>query len=307
MLDNKLVSVIINCRNSEDFLGACIESVLIQTYKYFEIILIDNQSTDNTKKIIFSYKDERIKYFVTNEFLSLGAARNFALSKCNGQYLAFIDSDDIWLPDKLESIIKKFNNQTGLVYSNVLYFNESKSYKLYSYRKIYEGNCFNNLLYDYNLCMSSCVVSNKIVKKHNIRFDKDLRVCEDLDFFLKIAYISELSYVDKTLTKYRIHSDNLTSKHLELFYDEYQTTIANLISFFKIEKDFFIRAMEINNLKKSRYLWKRKKIKEAFETLNQVNTLILKRLFHTFLLLIPYKLVRFFYKPFSKVIFDFNE
>ena len=153
MQTKELVSVIINCRNSEKFLKECINSVINQTFKNLEIIVVDNQSTDNTKHIIDSYKDKRIKYYFTKSHLSLGAARNVALEKSNGKFIAFIDSDDIWEKNKILNTVKKFKAGTGLVYSDVKYFNETRSYLLYSHRKIYTGKCFKNLLCDYNLCM----------------------------------------------------------------------------------------------------------------------------------------------------------
>lgn len=307
MLNNKFVSVIINCRNSQDFLKDCLDSVLKQSYNHFEIILIDNQSSDNTKKIIFSYEDKRIKYFVTNEFLSLGAARNFALSKCNGEYLAFIDSDDIWEKDKLNYTINKFKNGVGLVYSDVTYFNEEKSFNLYSHRRVYTGDCFEQLLHDYNLCMSSCVVSNAIIRKNNIKFDPRLKVCEDLDFFLKISYLSKISYVDKILVKYRIHNDNLSSKNLILFYEEYEVTIKNLTKLFNIGEDKFIKALDLNLINKSKFLWKKNKIKNAFRTLSKVRILLLKRILYSMLILVPYKFIRYIYGLFFVSKIEFND
>ena len=165
MQTKELVSVIINCRNSEKFLRECIDSVVNQSYKNLEIVIVDNHSTDDTKSIVGSYEDERIKYFYTKSHLSLGAARNVALEKSNGKFIAFIDSDDIWGKNKILNTVKKFKEGTGLVYSDVKYFNETKSFRLYSHRNIYTGNCFKDLLCDYNLCMSSCVVSNTIIKK----------------------------------------------------------------------------------------------------------------------------------------------
>lgn len=307
MLNNKVVSVILNCRNSQSFLKDCIDSLLIQSYKNFEIILIDNQSTDNTKKIIFSYNDERIKYFRTNEFLSLGAARNIALSKSNGEYLAFIDSDDIWEKDKLHYTINKFKNGVGLVYSDVVYFNEEKSFNLYDHRRPYTGDCFKHLLHDYNLCMSSCVVSNTLIKKNNIKFDPKLKVCEDLDFFLKISYLSKISFVDEILVRYRIHKNNLSSKFLDLFYEEYEITVKNLISFFNINEDQFIKALDINIINKSKFLWKKNKIRSAFKTLRTIKILLLSRIFYSILILVPYKIVRFIYSPFSVSKIEFND
>ena len=301
-----LVSVIINCRNSERFLKQCIDSVISQTYKNLQIIIVDNQSTDNTKEIIDSYQDNRIKYFNTLLNLNLGAARNIALEKTSGEFIAFIDSDDIWEKDKIERTIKRFTNNTGLVYSNVKYFNQHKDILLYSHRNIYTGKCFNDLVCDYNLCMSSCIISNKVIKKYKIKFDKNLSVCEDLDFFLKIAFVSELAYVDEVHTNYRIHNSNLSAQNLGLFYEEYIITINNLINFFNLDKDQFIKPLDYNYINKSKFLWKQRKRKEAFLELGNVKRLVFHRLFYKFLMIIPYRVVNLFYKYFSKANIGFN-
>ena len=120
--------------------------------------------------------------------LNLGGARNFALKKSKGKYIAFIDSDDIWLDDKLEKTVNKFSKGIGLIYSDVEYFNETSSFRLYNSRKLYKGDIFNNLLYDYNLCMSSCVVDSEVISKNNLQFDENLKVCEDLDFLKLLIY-----------------------------------------------------------------------------------------------------------------------
>ena len=301
-----LVSVIINCRNSERFLDQCIDSVVNQTYKNLQIIIVDNQSTDNTKEIIDSYQDNRINYFNTMSNLSLGAARNFAIEKTIGEFIAFIDSDDTWEENKIENTVVRFRKNIGLVYSDVKYFNQFKDFQLYNYRNIYTGNCFDKLICDYNLCMSSCIISNKIIKKHNIKFDKDLQVCEDLDFFLKIAFVSELEYVDQVHTNYRIHDNNLSAKYLDLFYEEYMATIDNLIDFYNIDKKRFIKPLDYNYINKSKFLWKRRKTKEALLELGNVKSLFLHRFFYKIVMIIPYRVVNFFYKPFSKANIHFN-
>ena len=307
MQTEELVSVIINCRNSEKFLKESINSVVNQTFKNLEIIIVDNNSTDNTKNIIDSYKDKRIKYFYTKSYLSLGAARNVALEKSNGKFIAFIDSDDIWEKNKILNTIRKFREGIGLVYGDVKYFNETRSYRLYSHRKIYTGKCFNDLLCDYNLCMSSCMVSNTIIRKYKIKFDKDLKVCEDLDFFLKIAHVSELDFVDKVDTNYRIHNNNLSSQHLDLFYEEYIITVNNLIDFFNLDKNQFIKPLDYNYINKSVFLWKQRKRKEAFLELGNIKGLVFHRLFYTILIIIPYKIVNLIYKLFSRKNIEFSE
>ena len=97
-----LISIIVNCHNGEKFINRCIESILIQTYDNFEIIFLDNMSTDGTEEILKKISDKRIKYFKTEKFLKLYEARNLAISKAKGKYISFLDIDDSWEKDKLK-------------------------------------------------------------------------------------------------------------------------------------------------------------------------------------------------------------
>ena len=97
----KLVSVIINCHNSEKYLEETLKSVVTQTYKKWELIFYDNKSTDNSFKIFKSFKEKRFRYFKSKRFKKLGEARKDALLKARGDYIAFLDADDIWKKNKL--------------------------------------------------------------------------------------------------------------------------------------------------------------------------------------------------------------
>ena len=91
-----LISIIVNCYNGEKYLKDTIQSVLNQKYQNWEMIFWDNQSNDNSKKIINKYNDNRIKYFYSNKKLPLYAARNEAIKKSSGELIAFLDTDDWW-------------------------------------------------------------------------------------------------------------------------------------------------------------------------------------------------------------------
>jgi glycosyltransferase involved in cell wall biosynthesis len=299
MKKNNLISVIINCRNSQKYIKETIDSVINQTYKNFEIIIVNNNSTDNTKNIIFSYSDQRIKYFELNKSISLGAARNIALKESSGEFIAFIDSDDIWDKSKIEQTLKEFQNNIGLVYSDVVYFNSEKSFNLYKGRKAYEGNCFSSLLTDYNLCISSCVISRKYMNQ--FLFDENLNVCEDLDFFLKISYKSKLKYVPKTLVKYRIHGSNLSITNQHMFYEEFKIVLKNLQQKFNIENKLIIKMEDINYINYAKFFWKNRKIKESFTELKKIKTLHFKASVYKLIILVPYRFVNKIYRIISPV------
>ena len=129
-----LVSIIMNCHNGEKFLSESLKSVLNQTYRNWEIIFFDNVSNDSSKEILKKFNDKRIKYFRTNELLDLYNARNLAIEKCNGDYISFLDTDDLWVPDKLDKQLNfiKQNKQFKIVYSNYYVLNDKKKRNLLS-------------------------------------------------------------------------------------------------------------------------------------------------------------------------------
>ena len=108
-----LVSVIMNCFNGEKFLNVSIKSVLAQTYKNIELIFWDNLSTDNSAKIINSFKDKRIKYFKASKFTSLYEARNLAIKKAKGEFITFLDTDDWWHKNKIKKQFNLYKKKKG--------------------------------------------------------------------------------------------------------------------------------------------------------------------------------------------------
>ena len=116
---DKLVSIIVNCFNGSKYLQECLQSIKNQKYKNYELIFWDNCSTDNSKKIFFKYKHKRFKYYKSKKKTNLSKARNLAIRKSSGKWLAFIDCDDIWYPNKLSEFAKFFDNENiGVLFSD---------------------------------------------------------------------------------------------------------------------------------------------------------------------------------------------
>jgi len=111
-----------NCLNGEKYLREAIDSVYTQTYKDWEIIFWDNASTDKSAEIAQSH-DHRVRYFKSEETYLLGKARNLAFKQAKGEYIALLDVDDVWLPNKLEEQLKLFdkNSNLGMTFSNSIF------------------------------------------------------------------------------------------------------------------------------------------------------------------------------------------
>ena len=143
-----LVSIIMNCFNGEKYLREAIDSVISQTYENWELIFWDNQSKDKSSEIFKSHKDKRLKYFLANQHTSLYQARNLAIEKSKGDYIAFLDTDDLWEKDKLELQMNFFNNpEVGVVFSNAWIIKKNiKNKKIHEKKKLPQGYIYNALL-----------------------------------------------------------------------------------------------------------------------------------------------------------------
>ena len=136
MMNEMLVSVVIPAFNCEKYIAECIDSVLNQSYQDFEIIIIDDGSTDGTVKTVSGYEDDRIKLFHQEGNSGSGAARNYGVEKASGQWIAFVDADDTWLPDKLQKQLAECSGQvwshTDLFFLGGIYPKDTKATALTS-------------------------------------------------------------------------------------------------------------------------------------------------------------------------------
>lgn len=222
MKSEPLVSVIMNGYNAERYLREAIDSVLAQTYQYWELIFWDNCSTDSTSDIVQSYSDVRLKYYCADEFSVLGKARNLALKKASGEFIAFLDCDDIWFSKKLELQLPLFDDQkVGLVYSDAIYFNSrGQESRLYATRNQYKGSCFRELLTDYCLSMQTVVLRHTVLDDLTYWFDERFNIIEEYDLFVRISEHWKLNYVATPLAKWRMHADSWSMKKQNMTIEE---------------------------------------------------------------------------------------
>jgi len=216
-LNNSLVSIIVNCFNGEKYLNEALTSVLNQSYKNWEVIFWDNQSSDNSKDIFNSFKDKRFKYFYADKHTSLYKARNLAIKKSNGYLLAFIDTDDLWDKNKLELQVPLFkNSKISLVYSNLwIIKNNLKNKKIFIKTKSPSGFIYEKLLDEYNVGIITAVFRKNIINDLPNVFDERFSIIADFDFFLKLSKSHYFHYISTPLAYYRIHDKNFSSINSE--------------------------------------------------------------------------------------------
>ena len=211
------VSVIIPTFNRAYCLSRTIQSVLDQKFQDFEIIIVDNCSTDNTDEVIESFNDERVILLKLNNEGIVAASRNLGIKKAKGKYVAFLDSDDWWLPNKLQSCIDTLSNGLDLVYHDLylvkseVRFNKRSS--VIRSRALTDPIFYDLLLNGNTICNSSVVVKRSLlIEIEGISEINELVGCEDFDCWLRIASITnKFGKVDGVHGCYWLGDDNLSS------------------------------------------------------------------------------------------------
>ena len=225
---NSLISIIMNCRNGEEYLQESIDSVLKQSYKNWELIFVDNASSDKSKILFNEYNDKRLKYVFITKSVNLGSARQIALENCNGEYISFLDTDDLWLPTKLEKQMEYFEDQDiGMVISNTIFFSKNKSKKFYSITPP-TGYVFNQLLENYFISLETLICKKKFLEKISFKFNREYSMISDMDLSLRLSMISKLAYCPLELAKWRVHNSSDTWKKKFLFFHEKLNLIKKL-------------------------------------------------------------------------------
>ena len=218
-----LVSILMNCHNGEKFLKESLRSVILQTYKNWELVFWDNKSSDKSKKILKNFKDKRLKYYYTNRFNTLYKSRQLAIKKCKGDYIAFLDTDDVWLSNKLEKqinfiLLKKYD----FVYSNYYLkdLRNSKKKKYIVYKKLPEGNITSQLMRHYNIAILTVMIKKKILKKYKLNFNSNYNVIGDYDLFVKLSQKIYIGCIQQPLAIYRNHADSFSNQNLSMHINE---------------------------------------------------------------------------------------
>ena len=205
------VSVVIPTKNRANYLSSAIQSVLRQTFKDLEIIVVDGASTDNTK-VVSKFADKRIRYVHQKKDRGQSASRNLGIKCSRGKFIAFLDDDDLWMPTKLErqlKIISK-NPKIGLVCTGALVF-ENNSKILGSRIPDRKGNIFPDILKrNYIGNCSSVLIKKECLDKVGL-FDENLKVCEDFDLWIRLTKYYEIDYLQEPLILLRLHEKRIST------------------------------------------------------------------------------------------------
>jgi len=209
------VSVIIPTYNRAHLIGRAIQSVLNQTYQNFEVIVVDDGSTDNTEEIVKGFNDSRICYIRHSENRGASATRNAGIEGAHGEYIAFLDSDDEWLPEKIKRQMQAFERsdpQVGVIYTGAIFVNQhGEAIAGYEAPEL-RGSVLRELLISNQIRGGG---SSVVAKRDHLNriggFDEALPACEDWDLWLRLARICQFDFVDAPLVRIYIHGNQITA------------------------------------------------------------------------------------------------
>jgi len=214
--DPALVSVIVPVYNRAHLVTETVASILEQTYRNIEIILINDGSTDDSLNVIQALQQEYpdVIRIVDQENQGQTIARNRGIKQARGQYIAFLDSDDLWVPDKLEQQIPLFDEGVGLVYGGVEFINEcgeTTGFDLCD--SSVQGKIYPQLLVKNRMTGGSVVVLRAALERVGV-FDPEFKAAENWDLWLRICKEYQARLVNKAVVKYRLHQNNMSKDTL---------------------------------------------------------------------------------------------
>lgn len=217
-----VVSVVMPTHNQAAYIGEALKSVFDQTMREIEIIVIDNGSTDETAEIVKSFADPRLSYYYQADTGSPVGPRNKAIGLAKGEFVAFLDSDDLWLPEKLELQVEllRAEPEAALVFSDYHFIDSDGRIgkNWFSCCRPFRGDVFASLLRQNFIPTSTTVIRRSVIGEIS-GMAQEYRICHDLDFYLKIAVRHGVDYVDRSLARLRVHGASLTVNRA-LLYEE---------------------------------------------------------------------------------------
>jgi glycosyltransferase involved in cell wall biosynthesis len=256
------VSIIMPTHNRCDLLKNAIDSILNQTYKNYEIIIVDDASTDNTEEYINSLNLDKLVYIKNKESKGASKSRSIGIRNATGQFIAFLDDDDEWLPTKLEEQVKKFSNNDnlGLVYTGVkLVFKDQNL----SYNTLpnLSGYVYKEMLMRNHIGVTPAVMLRKEVLEDVGLFDSNYPAREEYDLWIRVSEKWKIDYIkEPLLISYgRINLDRISSdvnnykKAIDIMNQKYKNDILELTleeQKIRIANQYFFlgsQAIKVNN------------------------------------------------------------
>lgn len=218
LIAGSLVSVVIPTYNHARFLGRALQSVLDQTYAHWEAIVIDNHSTDNTDEVMRSFPDPRITCLKIHNNGVIAASRNAGIRAAKGEWVAFLDSDDLWYPEKLETALKGIQEDTSIdvCSTDEIQVNVATGCRHLLKYGPYRPDFYRTLLLRGNrLSPSATLVKREFLTGNGLFFreNKEFVTVEDYDFWMLLAQAgAKFKFIKSIQGEYTIHTANLSGQ-----------------------------------------------------------------------------------------------
>jgi glycosyltransferase involved in cell wall biosynthesis len=224
-----LVSVIVNCFNGEQYLREALDSVSAQTVSEWEIVFWDNASTDGSGAIAREYAP-RLRYFRAAETTPLGEARRLALQQARGEFLAFLDCDDAWLPGTLEHQLAAMRSgPVDVSYGGIIQVDASGRERGRVIPPARSGNLFAALLRQFDVYPPAMMIRKAALDETGLTFDPCVVASEEYCLLMQLAVTRQFRSISEPLAQYRIHDGALTSKSSERWAFEREYTLNRII------------------------------------------------------------------------------
>ncbi len=256
--DLPIVTAIITTYNRANFIGRAIESVLAQTYGDFELIIVDDGSSDNTGEIVKGFRDQCIKYIRHDKNLGGQAARNTGIREAKGRYISFLDDDDQWLSTKIEKQVQRMEQcslNVGLIYVGAEIIDKDGNVIEYQYPKIRGDVQYNLLLGSFFGSVTKALIKKECFDKVGL-FDESLKSCQDWDMWKRISDFYEFDFVPEILAKIHLHGTQISSNYASLIPGRTRMVEKYEKDFIKYPKIYVIHLKRLGKLHCINGTWK---------------------------------------------------
>ena len=207
------VSVILPTYNRASLIGRAIKSILNQTFNDFELLIIDDGSVDDTEKVVKTFADTKVTYKKHEENKGAAAARNTGIHLARGEFIAFNDSDDEWMPEKLERQIKKFsevNSNIGVIYCGYIAVSQQTNREIFRSTPMEKGKIYPRILQGCITGTFTPLIKQACFEKVGL-FDETLPSCQDWDMWIRISEYYEFDFISDILVKMYIHGSQIST------------------------------------------------------------------------------------------------
>ena len=270
------VSINLCCYNSEKYLRETLDSVVSQTHKDWELVIINDGSIDSTESIIREYVEQGypiIYHYQQNKGLSY--SRNKALELSGGEFIALIDHDDLWLDNTLKKLVDGIESDDYALCYGGVQFIDKHGKKIRDYTPKYSsGYIFDRLLKHIDIYIPAVIIRKSVLDNYTLRFDENLKTSEDVSFFLELGINRKFCVLRSPISQYRIHDESLTSASISRWAYEREYTLDLICSKYpEIRESYrggFKQAYAKANYYRARYYMFKGRKNEAINEMKKV-------------------------------------